>query len=103
MRTLLTFVLFFTCGCAYAQKAKIHNPESSQDRVISVTGKGLEGLSEKQFIDLPKGQYTGTMECMVAGKKYINQFEITVGEGDENLWLFIPSESCSPTLVIKGS
>jgi hypothetical protein len=98
-KTLLIFVLCVVCTSAYSQKAIISNPESGQDRVLKVTGVGLENLSEDQFINLPEGRYTGTMECIVDGKKYSNTFDFTVGKGDESVWLFTPTPSCSPSVV----
>ncbi|WP_144395629.1 hypothetical protein [Pleionea sediminis] len=99
MRILLSILLFSACGFVFGQKAIIHNPSSSQDRVISVTGIGLAKLSENQYIELAEGRYTGTMECIVSGKRYTNTFDFTVGKGEGTVWLFAPSVSCSPSAM----
>lgn len=103
MRTLLSLTLCIVCSCVYSQKAIISNSESSQDRVLNVTGEGLENLSEEQFINLPEGRYTGTMECIVSGKRYSNTFDFTVGKGDESVWIFTPTKSCSPSVITSNN
>ncbi len=100
MRVLIFCLLIAISNLAYGQPAIIKNPKAGEDRVIAVTGKGLEKLSANQSIELAEGQYTGTMECLVAGKRYVNQFDFNVGHGATGVWVFAPSESCSPMLVL---
>lgn len=99
MRTVSVLVLILLAPWVYGQKAVINNPESSEDRVVAVTGAGLEQLSTKEPIELAPGRYTGTMECLVAGQRYVKPLDFTVGQGKDSVWVFSPSQVCAPMIV----